>query len=122
MSLHIGKIIEEKVKEKKWTNRRFALEAGMTYRNTLYLFERNDISIVQLAHISKVLEFDFVKLFSTQEEVKNFVSEEQPFYNSKKNNIHVNLTIAGDLPSFENLPKLINSIKEQAMLYGLKIV
>lgn len=119
--LHIGKEIKKIVEKKGWSIAYFAKTANMSYRNTLYLFERTDISMVQLAQISKSLDYDFMKLFSIESEID---STDKADYSlpSDFTTMMFSLTIGGRSAEFEKFPELIKKTRSFAESLGFKII
>jgi plasmid maintenance system antidote protein VapI len=60
-NIHIGKLIKEKLDEKKMTKAEFARRIHI-HRSTVYLlFEQKSIDVELLLAISKVLEYNFIE-------------------------------------------------------------
>ena len=62
-NLHIGSIIEQKVKEKDIKISDFAKAIHCNRGNVYSLFQRKTLSIELLILISKALDFDFLELY-----------------------------------------------------------
>lgn len=128
MSLRIGEIIKEKISEKGWSLVKFSEEVGMSYRNAMYLLKRPDISVEQLMHISKVLDYDFMNLFSTSKEVNETASNTNklPTASSEVPNdfttMVISLTIAGGSSTFEQFPDFLKKVRKYAEGIGFKVL
>ncbi|MDR0828706.1 MAG: hypothetical protein LBN95_01145 [Prevotellaceae bacterium] len=59
--IHIGKLIQQKVKEKKISITDFADKICCVRENVYHIFKSPTIDIRKLEHISNVLDYDFVK-------------------------------------------------------------
>jgi glycogen synthase len=119
--LHIGKEIKKIVEKKGWSIAHFAKTASMSYRNTLYLFERTDVSIDQLVHISKILEYDFMKLYSIQSEI-NSSPDIDTAIPSDFTTMTFSLTIGGRTSEFEKFPELMKKTRILAESLGFKVM
>lgn len=128
MSLRIGEIIKQKIQEKGWSLAKFAEEAGMSYRNAMYLLKRQDISVEQLVYISKILDFNFMKQFSTykgSDEMSSIVGEEEVIYGKVPKDFTtmvISLTIAGDEKTYEHFPDFLKKIRKSAEGIGFKVL
>ncbi|MCQ2076090.1 MAG: helix-turn-helix transcriptional regulator [Bacteroidaceae bacterium] len=64
--MHIGEIIQQKVKEKGMTVAGFAKILNCSRANVYKIYAKYSIDTSVLKHISKILEFDFFKLYSEE--------------------------------------------------------
>ncbi|HEX8607325.1 MAG TPA: hypothetical protein VF679_01650 [Pedobacter sp.] len=119
--LHIGKEIKKIVEKKGWSIAHFAKTANMSYRNTLYLFERSDISVVQLMQISEKLEYDFMKLYSIESDIGSTTQTEKELP-TDFTTMMFSLTIGGRSSEFEKFPELIKKTRSFAESLGFKII
>lgn len=119
--LHIGKEIKRIVEKKGWTIALFSKKVSMSYRNTLYLFERTDISIDQLLHISKILEYDFMKLYSLESGIDAPTATEVTTP-SDFTTMMFSLTIGGRASEFDKFPELMKKTRSLAESLGFKII
>lgn len=125
MEFHIGKLIKEQVDKKELSVSQFAKKVNMTYRNALYLFDRNDVSVEQLRTISKVLDYDFMKLYSISDESISQLEEAQSNYVKVKPNfvkMLFSLNIAATMSGYENFPELLKRTREAAEDLGFTII
>lgn len=125
MEFHIGKLIKEQVDKKELSVSQFAKKVNMTYRNALYLFDRTDVSAEQLRTISKVLDYDFMKLYSISDEAVLMIEEPSSDYNKVKPNfvkMLFSLNIAATLAGYENFPELLKRTKQTAEELGFIII
>jgi hypothetical protein len=60
-NIHIGKLIEQKVKEKQISITDFAERICCVRENVYHIFKSPTIDIHKLEHISEVLEYDFIE-------------------------------------------------------------
>ncbi|MDR0812185.1 MAG: hypothetical protein LBN23_07975 [Paludibacter sp.] len=60
-SIHIGKIIEQKVKEQGLSIAEFARKINCVRENAYYIFRQQSIDIEKLVEISKVLNYNFLE-------------------------------------------------------------
>lgn len=60
-NIHIGSLIEEKLKESKMTVAKFAKAIHCSRTNVYDIFERESIDMKQLVLISEVLNYDFIR-------------------------------------------------------------
>lgn len=125
MEFHIGKLIKEQVDKKELSVSQFAKKVNMTYRNALYLFDRTDVSAEQLRTISKVLNYDFMKLYSISDEAVLVLEEPVEVYNKVKPDfvkILFSLNIAATISGYENFPELLKRTKQTAEELGFTII
>jgi len=57
--IHIGKLIKKKMKAKRYTAIWLAKELSCSRQNVYKIFDKDNIDIMQLLKISKVLNYDF---------------------------------------------------------------
>lgn len=60
--IHIGKLIEEQMKLKKYSTAKLADELGCKRQNVYDIFRRKSIDTDLLVKISKLLEYDFLDI------------------------------------------------------------
>jgi len=126
MSFHIGKKIKEIVTlGKHWNIKEFSEAASVSYRTAQYLFERDDISIKQLEHIGKVLDYDFFQHYTSD---SNNMSTTQPNVSKgpvkKKDYITMmfSLQIGGEQALYDHFPELIRKTRQIADDLGFEII
>ncbi len=59
-NIHIGKIIKEKLKERKISVAEFARQINCERATVYYIFTQKSIDIERLIRISEVLKYDFI--------------------------------------------------------------
>jgi len=117
MSVHIGKIIEQKFQESGIKLPAFADKINTGERNVYSIFKRKDINASMLKEISAVLEYNFFQLYENElalkEPIEIYKVKERPY----------NSTIPLSLPfkDIDQLPKFLKEVNETAARYGFTI-
>lgn len=62
--MHIGRIIEKKLAEKKMTRAEFARRLYLDRSSVYNIFSKETLDVDRLQQISEILEFDFLSLYS----------------------------------------------------------
>lgn len=75
MKVHIGKHIAKVLDDRGITKRRFAQLINMGERNLYELFKRDTIDTGKLEEISRVLDYNFFKLYQQGEEPDQVLKE-----------------------------------------------
>jgi transcriptional regulator with XRE-family HTH domain len=65
--IHIGKLIQDVVKQKKVKPVDLANQLGKTRQNIYDLYSRDSVDVKLLLELSKALNYDFVSLFTLSE-------------------------------------------------------
>ncbi|MBN2777597.1 MAG: hypothetical protein JXR36_08135 [Bacteroidales bacterium] len=65
--IHIGKLIQDVVKQKNVKPIDFANRLGKTRQNVYDLYSRDSVDVKLLLEVSKALNYDFVSLFTLSE-------------------------------------------------------
>ena len=122
----IGEAIRNKILEKGMTFVAFADKFGLSDRNLQYVFKKEDLPISQILRASELLEYDFltdyVKAKKPKYLGKNILSEnDEKSSVGKQKKISINLTISGGINSYDNFPKFLKIIKEEANGLGFEI-
>lgn len=123
MQIHIGERIYEVFKEKGWTIDFFARKVHMTPRNVQYLFKRSSIDIKQLSEISKTMQYDFVKLYIQDEEIRLDDAERTSYPRIQKESLFMNisLNLSCEPDQYNKLPDLIKKIRSAAEQLGFQV-
>uniref|UniRef100_F4C454 Uncharacterized protein n=1 Tax=Sphingobacterium sp. (strain 21) TaxID=743722 RepID=F4C454_SPHS2 len=139
MSFVIGEEIKKIAKLRKFKNAEFADAMNMEERNLYHFFKKSDLTLDQLVDASKVLEYDFISLYLKHKKgiqsianliaqgSNDIVEEKAESYQrtekrlvEPKNQISFTVKIFGDYSKIrEEIPSLLDIIKEQAELRGL---
>jgi hypothetical protein len=126
MVFHIGKKIKEIVFDvKHWSIAEFAKSASVSYRTAQYLFERDDVSIKQLEHISKVLDYDFFQHYGTERNNMSTTQSDVEVNQRKKKDyvtMMFSLQIGGEQALYEHFPDLIKKTRQIADELGFEIM
>ena len=77
--VHIGNLIQQKMKESSFTVTEFAKRINKTRENAYNIFKRQSIDTELLSKISKVLNYDFFKHFKEREELSD-ISDYYEYY------------------------------------------
>jgi len=67
MKVHIGKLILEKLKEKRISKSEFARRINKSRQNVQDIFKRESVDVHLLYEIGEVLDFDFFSLLSKKD-------------------------------------------------------
>jgi hypothetical protein len=80
MEVHIGKLILEKLKERGIKKSEFARRINKSRQNVQDIFKRQSLDTKLLADVSKVLDYNFFELISSEKNQTNalLVMEEDP--------------------------------------------
>lgn len=83
--VHIGKIIEQKLREKRYPITDFAKKINTDRSNVYNIFRRNTIDTGLLQKISEILEHDFFQYFISEQTKKDFLTDEAnvPLFNNE---------------------------------------
>ena len=87
MKIHIGKQIQRKCVERKIGTTEFAKNINTTKQNVYAIFKRESIDTSLLLKISKVLRYDFFKVYNDQlniDELASLTSEQKIIIQDKE--------------------------------------
>lgn len=120
MTVHIGKEIEKIFQESGLKIGHFADRINTGERNVYSIFNRKDISADMLAKISRVLDFDFFKLY--QDQLDGLLKEPEVPYRRAIDEISLTITVTGPLDHYyEHFADLLRELISTSGKFGFKL-